>query len=522
VASRLHRSRRLARPACAALGIASCFVASGVCAQQAAFGDLGLRGELTAQSDGGDQFETSPAAPPAEPGVGASNGGPGAGSAGKPKATANKNALLRLQPYKGAQRLDQRGGPRGPADAETPPPSVAALPTPSKRKRPRRDDRPFDPTGIEIGDLKLTPFVEEDLGWSSNPGLLPGPRRGSGFLTSQAGFGLDSDWSKSAVHGSFVGGLTDYFADRSADAPFANGVLDGRWDVSRALSFDAEGRLALAAMTAGSLGLGPNVAFAGSGAPLTAVYGGTMGALQKLGRLELSLHASLDRTAYQDATLSDGRVEQLSSDNFNDWGLRGRATYAVSPELKPFVDVDVDTRRYSLGEDAFDYQRNSDGVSARIGVDIELTHVLTGSLDVGYGARNYEDPRLPRLESPLFDASLIWTPTALTTVTLRSISSLNDTTIRGASGAAQHATTLEIAHALRRYLTLTGAVSTLTDAYVGVPLRDATTTFSLAASYSLNRGVVLKASASRQFYSSNQPGTNYTATVLMIGLKLQR
>ena len=151
-----------------------------------------------------------------------------------------------------------------------------------------------------------------------------------------------------------------------------------------------------------------------------------------------------------------------------------------------------------------------------------MTRVLTGSLDVGYGARNYQDPRLPRLASPLFDASLIWTPTALTTVTLKSVSSLNDTTIAGASGAAQHASTLEVAHALRRYLTLTGALSYLTDAYVGVPLRDATTTFSLGVSYSLNRDLVLKASASRQYYSSNQPGTNYTATVLMMGLRLQR
>jgi hypothetical protein len=34
--------------------------------------------------------------------------------------------------------------------------------------------------------------------------------------------------------------------------------------------------------------------------------------------------------------------------------------------------------------------------------------------------------------------------------------------------------------------------------------------------------VVLKASASRQFYVSNQPGTSYAATVLTMGLKLQQ
>ena len=122
----------------------------------------------------------------------------------------------------------------------------------------------------------------------------------------------------------------------------------------------------------------------------------------------------------------------------------------------------------------------------------------------------------------MFDASLIWTATPLTTVTLKSVSSLVETTIPGASGAAQHASTLEIDHALLRCLTLIGTVAYVTDAYVGVPWRDATTTFGLAATYSLNRDVVLKASASRQLYTSNQPGTDYAATVVMMGLKLQR
>ena len=316
--------------------------------------------------------------------------------------------------------------------------------------------------------------------------------------------------------------MTDYFADHSANSPFANGLLDGRYDLSRDSALDAEVRLDLTTMTAGALGLGPNVAFGPSGAPLTATYGGTIGGDQKLGRLDLMLHGSLDRTVYENTTYGDGVTDDLSSDDFNDWGLRARAAYAVSPEFKPFLDVKVDARRYDLGEDQDGYQRDSDGAEARVGADIELTHLLSGSLDVGYGERHYEDPRLPNLASPLIDASLIWTATPLTTVTLKTVSSLGETTIAGASGAAQHATTLAIDHALRRYLTLTGTFGYLTDAYVGVPIRDATTSFGLAASYNLNRDVVLKASASRQFYSSTEPGTNYAATVLMLGLRLQR
>jgi hypothetical protein len=506
------RPAQRARCACAAIGIAT-FVAAGAArSQEPTPADLGLKGV--------DEPE-APFAPPAPGSEGTNDGQPGEAPP-KPKTVTGKTALPPLKPYKGAERLDQRGGPAGPKDGENPSPTVAALPTPPPPKRPVRDDRPFDPLGVSVGDLRLKPFVEEDLGWSSNPGLLPGPQKGSGFLMSEAGFTLDSDWSQSAVHGDFKGGLTDYFADPSADAPFANGVVNGRWDLTRALSIDGEGRLAVTTMTAGSLGLAPNVAFGASGAPVTETYGATVGGDQNFGRFDLSLHGSIDRTAYEDATLSNGAVDELSSDDFSDWGLRGRAAYRLSAAFRPFLDVLVDTRRYDSGVDQYGYQRNSDGVAARIGAEIDLAGILTGSVDVGYGERDYQDPRLPNLASPLFDASLVWAATGLTTVTLKTVSSLAETTIRGASGAAQHATTLEIDHALRRYLTLTGAVGYATDAYAGLPLRDTTTTFTLVASYSLNRDMVLKASVSRQFYVSNQPGTSYAATVVMMGLKLQR
>ena len=141
--------------------------------------------------------------------------------------------------------------------------------------------------------------------------------------------------------------------------------MGGRYDLSCDSSLDGELRLGLTTMTGGSLGLGPNVAVGPSGAPLTATYGETIGGDQKLGRLDLSLHGSFDRTVYENATYSDGVTDDLSSDDFNDWGLRPRAAYAVSPEFKPSLDVKVDARRYDLGEDQFGYERNSDGADDR-------------------------------------------------------------------------------------------------------------------------------------------------------------
>lgn len=510
MASRLLRPTRHTRRACAAVGVAAFLFAGAAWAQNA--GDLGLRG-----ADAPDAAGT-PAGQETTNGTG---GTPPDRTQEKPKLKPSQVQLSRLQPHKGAERLDQRGVPKARSDSHAPAPTVAALPAPPPR-RPRQDDKPFDPLGISIGALRLKPYIEEDIGWSSNPELVPGSQKSSAFLMSQAGFALDSDWSSSALRADMKGGLTDYFSNPAADTPFANGDINGRLDVTRDLSFDAGASLALATLSASSLGLASNVGFGSSGAPLTATYGAALGGNQKFGRLDLSLHGSLDRTVYGDTSYSDGAVDDLSSDDFNDWGLRGRATWRVSPVLTPFLDVLVDSRLYDAREDQFGYQRSSDGIAVRVGGEIDLSKVLTGSVDIGYGLRNYQNPRLANVTSPLFDASLTWTATPLTSVALKSVSSIAETTQAGAAADVQHTTTLEVDHALRRWLALCGTVSYATDLYAGLPWRDATTTFGLSASYNINRDVVLKASASRQFYVSNQPGTNYTATILMMGVKLQR
>ena len=174
-----------------------------------------------------------------------------------------------------------RGGPAEP-QAKTPAPTRRRAPTPQRRKA-AADDKPFDPIGVAVGDLKLTPYVEEDGGWASNPGQVAGPHRGSAFETTEAGVALQSDWSRSDLHGQLKGAYTDYFDDPNANSPIASGTLDGRYDASRDLSFDAEGRFNVSEQTLTSLGLGSGT---GSTAhPLVSTFGATLGGAQKFGDL---------------------------------------------------------------------------------------------------------------------------------------------------------------------------------------------------------------------------------------------
>ena len=131
--------------------------------------------------------------------------------------------------------------------------------------------------GEHIGDLRLKPYVEQDIGYATNPlGSSTAPRP-SPFETTEVGLGLQSDWSRSDLHGSLKAGYTDYFKTPQANAPYGSGVVDARYDISRDLSFDAEGRFSETSQTASNLG------FAGANnGTLTQVttFGATAGGAQ--------------------------------------------------------------------------------------------------------------------------------------------------------------------------------------------------------------------------------------------------
>ncbi len=436
----------------------------------------------------------------------------------KPKTTS----LPPLQIAPGAQRLGLRGGPPALNPGVIPPAAVAAISAPGPRRKLRADDAPFAPTGIDVGGLRLSPTIEEDVGFATNPNLLAGSHRASGFETTEVGLVAQSDWSRHELHGQLRAGYTDYFSQSGANAPFGSGSLGGRLDVTKDASLDGEARFSVTTQTPGSVTLPSGAVLSSTARPLVTTLGATIGGTQRLGVFSFGLHGALDHTSYQDATLASGAVDRLSSDNFADWGLRARAAYRASPVVAPFVEVAGDLRRYDSSRDSNGYQRNSAGGAARGGVELALSKLVAGEVSAGYSQRHYEDARLQDLRGPVIDAAIIWSATPLTTITFKAQSLLAETTTAGVSGALQRSYTIDVSHALLRNLNLGANAGLTTNAYSGNGGHDKTLTLGLKAEYDLGRDVVLKASAQRSQFTSSLPGSNYVANVFMLGLKLQR
>jgi len=65
-------------------------------------------------------------------------------------------------------------------------------------------------------------------------------------------------------------------------------------------------------------------------------------------RLQVSAGATVDRTDYQWSKLTDGTSTSNDDRNFNQYGGIGRLSYELTPAVKPFVEVEGDSRVHDL------------------------------------------------------------------------------------------------------------------------------------------------------------------------------
>ena len=201
--------------------------------------------------------------------------------------------------------------------------------------------------------------------------------------------------------------------------------------------------------------------------------------------------------------------------------MRLRVGYELTPGIRPFIQAEADTRQFDESADSAGFRRSSNGLTGRVGSTFEISRQLSGEASVGYQDRGYDDTRLKNLRGIVGDAAILWTPTPLTTVTLRGASELGDTTIAGSSGTTARRATLEIAHALRRNLTVTGFGTFGRTEYDGQGLREDFSTIGARLEYKLTRTFAVRASFTHERLNSTAQGSDYTANVAQVGLRVQ-
>lgn len=409
--------------------------------------------------------------------------------------------------------LDTRGRP---VRLIQPPGAVVPAIAP-RRRLPLIEDDPFGAVGVRVGAFVLRPSVEVWGGYDTNPTRTTFGT-GSWFTTVTPELLARSDWQRHEMTATLRGSYTAYESIPSYNRPSFDGRITGRVDVSRDTQIDLEGRLQIATDNPGS----PDITAGLAKLPLYTTFGGTAGVTQRFNRLEVSLKGTADRTEYQDSELTNGLTASNADRNFERYGVQLRTSYELTPGVKPFVEVGADTRIHDLEFDRSGVRRDSTGWTAKAGTTFELSRKLTGEVAVGYVNRTYKDAALPELNGLLFDASLLWRATGLTTVKLTATTTAAESTLVDVAGVLRRDVSLEVEHAFRRWLIATAKVGYGLDEYVGSDRKDDRYGASLALTYKLTRTAQIKGEFRQEWLRSNLPGNDYTASIVMLGLRLQR
>jgi hypothetical protein len=432
-------------------------------------------------------------------------------------ATSNGRVRLSIPPSETANKT-----PLPPAMAGT----VVGQPP---RKRLKIDDDPFGAVGDYAGSFLVKSAVELRGGYDTNPGRTLVPQAAPFWVVAPE-FLAVSDWERHALVADLRGSFTGYgnslppvidgaisSAPTNVNRPDFIGHIDGRLDVTEDTRITSQVRLRLATDNPGS----PNIQAGLASYPIYTTLGGTFGVDQNFNRLELSAGGTVDRTVYQDSTLTDGTKSNNDDRNFNQYGGIGRVSYELTPGVKPFAEVEGDSRVHDLQLDHSGFARDSTGGYAKAGTSFEFSRLLSGEISVGFAERNYADPRLGRLDGLLTAASLTWTATPLTTAKFYSTTSIDETILPGVSGVFTHLYTVEVDHDFRRWLTAIGKFTYGTLDYQGDGRLDKIYTLEGDLIYKMTRNLWIKGTLRRDILNSNVAGSSSASTVVMLGVRLQ-
>lgn len=410
--------------------------------------------------------------------------------------------------------------PATPPQLVRPDPQLVANPTPPYvlplRKKPAPEQDAFEQVGIRAGAFLVKPAIEVSEGYNTNPAGVPGGTK-SWFTAIAPELNVQSQWQRHELTAAIRGTFTEYSAVSSQNRPYLDAKVNGRIDVTDRTQINLEGRYLLSTDYPGS----PNLPAGVAKLPPFTDVGTTLGVTHRWNRFEVALKGTYDRFEYDKAQLLDGSSVSQKDRDYDQFGAQLRGSYELTPGIKPFVQADVDERNHDIPVDASGEMRDSHGVSGRVGTTFELSRILTGDISVGYLTRTYKDPTLPDLSGLLFDASLVWVATGLTTVKFGASTKVDESTLFGVSGVLRRDYLLQVDHAFRRWLIGTLKFDYENDDYVGSIRTDKRYTASAALTYKLSRAWQVKGELREEWLRSNVPGVDYSATIAMLGLRWQ-
>jgi hypothetical protein len=369
-----------------------------------------------------------------------------------------------------------------------------------------RTDDDFAPLGVRAGAFVLRPSIELRGGAV----IDSDPEETAEFLRLQPELSLESDWVRHRLEAR-VGWREDRFPDdRNRD--------ETRIDADLRLRLDATDRTEIQA----DVSFGRDVTrdtdteqpANAAGDTETDTIEGQLAVQHEFGRVTGTLRGAVSRNEFGDTPLTGGGTADSSERDFTEGEMGLRLDYAATDRSGVFVDVSINDRDFDAGVNSDGQALGSDGARVTGGVRFDNGGTLRGEVEMGLQVQNPDDSDLQTVRAFVVEGSALWSPTALTTVSLSASTEVEDSTTTGEAPDPTYNLRAGVAHALRRNVILNGGL--------GYTFDDDTSsvTFDAGFEYRLRREIALVGDITHTI--NDVLGQTDDETTLSLGVRLER
>jgi hypothetical protein len=378
--------------------------------------------------------------------------------------------------------------------------------------RPRPD---YDPLGIPVGGFMLFPQLTLDGIYDSNVFRTTDNLLDDYYFTFSPSLRLRSNWGLNSLE--FYGGTNAYQYLRYSHENLAdwNVGTDGRYDIAHGIAVYANGAVSEVHESLAS----PNVI--GNQQSPTRYYDkhADVSATVQPNRLGFNLGGTFDRYDYVDTLLIGGGLEDNNDRNFDDYKAYARAFYEFSPGYTFFLHTSYESRQFDQFLDRNGFHRSSTGYRTDAGADLQLTHLISGEVYLGYLKYDFSTP-LTNVEGLDYGIKLDWLATPLMTVHLEGGRTLNQIILVGASIQDSKKAALSVDYDLLPNLIIQARADYIDSAYPGVVRRDKEGGFQIGGKYLINHLISLDMNYTLTKRSTDALGGTFNDNQINVGITL--
>lgn len=388
-------------------------------------------------------------------------------------------------------------------------------------QRPRPE---YDAIGIPVGSFLLFPQLGLDGSYDTNVFRTASNELSDYSFTIAPSVRLKSQWNRSMLE--FYGGMTDYQYLKYTQETLADWDVgaDGRYDIVGAGPSE---RGATSIYGNGSVSelhellSSPNTVGNQKSPNRYYNYHGEFDGTTQPGLLGFTAGGILDRFDYLDTPLIGGGVINNTDRNFDDYQGYLKSFYDFSPGYSGFVRGTYESRAFDQHLDRTGVDRSSNGYKVDGGVDLQITHLISGEVYLGAMKYDFAAP-LRNFSGIDYGVQLDWLATPLITLHLSGGRTLTQVVLTGASMMVGDSFGVSADYELRRNVIIQAHATYVAASYPGLTRHDSYPDLGLGVKYLLNRHLSLNASYDYTDRTTNNTGEDFRDSTIMVGINLQQ